>query len=69
LSERGRKKTQASLFKVLQAANTMAATTSTGFAVHPIGRTQAIAVANTKRRRLVTPAAGHTLEIPGHAIE
>jgi hypothetical protein len=47
----------------------MAATTTTGFAVHAINRTQAIPVANTNRRRLVTPAAGHALEILGHAIE
>jgi hypothetical protein len=47
----------------------MAATTTSGFAVRETAHSQAISIANTDRRRLVTPEAGHALEMLGHAIE
>jgi hypothetical protein len=47
----------------------MAATTITGFSIPATAQTVSTAGARPNRRRLITPEAGHALEILGHAIE
>jgi hypothetical protein len=49
----------------------MAASTTSGFSLHaPSAATTTAAPAlRTKRRRRISPEAGHALEILGHAIE
>ena len=47
----------------------MAATTTTGFLIPASAQAVSTAGTRPRRRRRITPEAGHALEILGHAIE
>src|ERR1035437_5403465 len=47
----------------------MSTTTITGFSIRASVQTVSTAGARPSRRRLITPEAGHALEILGHAVE
>lgn len=47
----------------------MSAATTSGFDVHGVARAKSALFTKKRRRCLITPAAGHALELLGHAIE